>query len=336
MSEQRRGPRVSIGLPVYNGEPYLDKALNSILGQTYSDLELIISDNASTDRTPEICRAHAAQDRRVRYYRQPVDLGAVPNYNFVFGQSTGEYFKWAAHDDKIAPDFIEKCVQLLDRDPSVVLCHSRVMVIDAAGRPRGVYLYEDTASASERPSVRFAGLLMHSPDTYQIFGLIRSAVLRQTALFGSFVGSDRLLVTELSLQGKFHEIDEYLLFSREHEKRYVRLQFKDAPAWHDAAIAGRRVMWHWRFTKELFERVRRAPFGSSEKAICYRHALCKVTRRMHWVWLLLDPVIAFKPQLRSSLPLLLGRRSRRSAYRWFEREQATPDPCRTTCDREAG
>ena len=99
-------PRVSIGLPVYNGELFLENALDSILSQTYSDFELIISDNASDDKTEEICRSYAARDKRVRYSRNAHNLGAAPNYNRVYHLARGRYFKWASHDDVLAPEFL--------------------------------------------------------------------------------------------------------------------------------------------------------------------------------------------------------------------------------------
>ena len=99
-------PRVSIGLPVYNGENFLEFALDSILGQTFQDFELIISDNASTDATESICRRYAAKDSRIRYYRNPNNQGAAQNYNRVFALARGEYFKWAAHDDVCKPNYL--------------------------------------------------------------------------------------------------------------------------------------------------------------------------------------------------------------------------------------
>src|SRR5688572_7662493 len=131
MSEQlMECPKVSIGLPVYNGENYLSQALDSLLGQTYSDFELIISDNGSTDRTQEICRAYAIKDRRVRYFRSATNRGAAWNFNNVFALSSGKYFKWAAHDDICAPEFLERCLEVLECDPGIVVCFPKTMQMD--------------------------------------------------------------------------------------------------------------------------------------------------------------------------------------------------------------
>lgn len=111
-------PQVSIGMPVYNGEPFIREALDSLLAQTFTDFELIISDNASTDGTEAICREYAAKDARIRYVRQVENRGAMPNFQFVLDEALGEYFMWAAADDVWLPKFIETCVKLLKTDAS--------------------------------------------------------------------------------------------------------------------------------------------------------------------------------------------------------------------------
>ncbi len=109
---------------------YLQPQFEALLGQTFEDLELIISDNASTDATEEICRDFAARDKRIRYFRQERNIGAFPNHTFVLDQSRSELFKFASHDDLYARDLIERCVAALDERPEVVLAHSWTAVID--------------------------------------------------------------------------------------------------------------------------------------------------------------------------------------------------------------
>src|SRR5512145_868606 len=118
-------PRVSIGLPVYQGARFIRNALESILAQTHEDFELIISDNASTDGTEAIVRAYAERDRRVKYHRNARNVGAAQNFNRVFSLASGEYFQWVAHDDVLAPACIARCVEVLDRERDVVLCYGR-------------------------------------------------------------------------------------------------------------------------------------------------------------------------------------------------------------------
>src|SRR3972149_7037346 len=125
----QESPKVSVWMPVYNGERHLRNAVQSILGQTFRDIELIISDNASTDRTEAICREYASKDPRVRYYRNPKNLGAPENINSVFRRATGRYFKWAAANDECDPRFMEACVQILDERPNTVLAYPRTLLI---------------------------------------------------------------------------------------------------------------------------------------------------------------------------------------------------------------
>ena len=132
-------PLVTIGLPVYNGGQFLATALDSLLGQTFTDFELIISDNASTDTTEEICREYARADARVRYRRSSENRGFTWNANRVVELAAGKFFRWAAHDDACLPTFLERCVETLrSESPSVVLAYPRSKVIDDAWcRPLG-------------------------------------------------------------------------------------------------------------------------------------------------------------------------------------------------------
>jgi glycosyltransferase involved in cell wall biosynthesis len=121
---------VSVGVPVYNGARYVARTLDSLLAQTLTDFELIITDNASTDATESICRDYAQRDSRIRYHRADTNLGVVRNFNWCVELARGEYFHWHAADDMAAPTLLEKCVAVLDADPSVVLAFARTMLID--------------------------------------------------------------------------------------------------------------------------------------------------------------------------------------------------------------
>ena len=153
-------PRLTIGLPVYNGEKYVAESLEALLGQSFTDFELIISDNASTDSTGDICRRYEKQDSRVRYFRQPQNIGLAPNCNFVVGQARGELYKWASNDDLYARDLLESCVDALDKYPEVVLAHSWTAKVDGSGeRDEGVQVPADHglpagAGALPEPAVR--------------------------------------------------------------------------------------------------------------------------------------------------------------------------------------
>ena len=131
MTKKRQ--KISIGLPVFNGEKYIEESIEAILAQTYTDYEFIISDNASTDRTQEICLGYAKSDERRKYHRSSTNLGAAPNYNRAFDLSSGIFFKWAEFDHLIAPEFIMKCYEVLEQNPKVVLCSPLSTIIDENG-----------------------------------------------------------------------------------------------------------------------------------------------------------------------------------------------------------
>jgi len=232
-------PRLSIGLPVYNSSDYVAEAIESLLGQTYTDFELVISDNASTDGTADICRGYAEQDDRVRYFRQPQNIGLAPNHNFVFRESRGEFFKWAASDDLYARDLLERCVAALDENPQVVLAHAWEAAIDASGTVTQALEYPLTTDSPSAPE-RFRSFLFGSSGLFDSgqgdgsmvridnngilracdeYGVIRSDVLRAINPLGSYHHSDRIVVCELLLRGPFHITPDWLYFRRDFPDR---------------------------------------------------------------------------------------------------------------------
>ncbi len=214
--------QVSIGLPVFNGENYLALAIESLLAQSYEDFELIISDNASEDGTASICRDFAARDKRIRYYRNKVNLGAAPNFNQCVNLATGSYFKWAAHDDVCLPDYLRVCVRVLDRCHDVVLCHTLTRLIDARGRIKCDYTLEDDRFSSADPIVRFSNAIANEHGCVSVFGLMRRDILLRTPKIANFVGSDRNLIAELALYGRIVHVPEIQFLSRDHDDRSVR------------------------------------------------------------------------------------------------------------------
>jgi glycosyltransferase involved in cell wall biosynthesis len=218
-------PRLSIGLPVYNGERYLAETLDAILGQTYEDYELIISDNASTDGTADICHSYESADPRIRYVRQPQNIGAAPNHNFVVELARGELFKWVAADDLYARDLMARCVAALDEHPDVVLAHSWTAAIDSEGKVTQTLEYPlstDSPDVTERFRSVLFGIdgydqgLIRADDQY---GVIRTSVLRKVAPQNSYYHSDRVIMTEIVLHGPFYQVPEWLYFRRDHNER---------------------------------------------------------------------------------------------------------------------
>jgi glycosyltransferase involved in cell wall biosynthesis len=207
-------PRLSIGLPVYNGERHIGEALEALLGQTYEDFELIVSDNASTDGTSEICLDSARQDHRVRYIRQTRNIGLVPNHIFVLQRARGELFKSAAHDDLYARDLLARCVHALDEDPHAVLAHAWSAVVDSSGGVVGTF-GPGVALDAPRAADRFRSVLYEGCHDYE-YAVIRTRALRRMRRQGSYHLADRMFNAELVLYGGFRQVEEWLYFRREH------------------------------------------------------------------------------------------------------------------------
>ncbi|MDP2005236.1 MAG: glycosyltransferase family 2 protein [Rubrivivax sp.] len=216
--------RLSLGLPVFNGGAYLDSCLRSITAQTCADFELIICDNASTDETEAIARAWCARDRRIAYHRAPENRGAARNFNWAFELATGELFKWCAVDDLLEPSFLARCVQALDAHPDAVLAYTGTLDIDERGTVVREIYDNSTALAFDAPDVaaRFRDLVVVDHSCISVFGVIRSAALRDTALIAPYPGSDRALLVELGLRARFVRIVDNLMLHREHVERSTK------------------------------------------------------------------------------------------------------------------
>lgn len=262
--------KVGIGLPVYNGERFVAEALDSLLAQTFSDFRVVVCDNASTDNTAGICKEYARRDPRIRYVPVERNLGAAPNFNRCFSLADGEYFKWSAHDDRIEPTYLEQCVGILDRDPSVVLCHSDVSWIDEGGRFLREYASGLDRVGSPHPHRRFENLLLTDHFCFDVFGVIRREALKRTPLIGSYMGSDRNLLAELSLLGRFSKVPRALFLSRDHGDRSIRSMHPWArAAWFDKALADRVTLPFWRQFGEYAASIGRAPIPRNERLRCY-------------------------------------------------------------------
>lgn len=261
-------PKVSVGVPVFNGEKYLEGCLRSILRQSFDDFEVVISDNHSYDLTEAICREFASRDSRIRYIRQSKNRGAAWNFNEVFRQSRGSYFKWQAYDDLCAPTFIEKCVEVLDQEPDVVWCHPLSIRLNATDEripdpteanpahsvvpSNGIYSRQSDSSAK-----RFRAIMLGTPFTADIYGLIRREALQKTRLQLPFYGAEKPLLTELGLQGRFVEIPEVLCGIREHPDASGALETAQsqqefvAPGHRGSALKTRLLLLKAYFTASL-------------------------------------------------------------------------------------
>ena len=214
-------PLVSIGLPVYNGENYVAEAIQCVRNQTFSNWELIICDNSSTDHTFDLCRQLADDDNRIRVYQNPRNMGVSFNYNEVFRRSQGKFFKWAAHDDLFAPRFIAKCVEELDEDQRVVLVFPQLSYVDADGRVlrRQASELSVLGPTVESRAKQFMRLAAQGTDfLWLAYGLFRRDVLAQTGAMGLYAGDDQVLLFKIALLGNIKQIDEEMFFRREHRE----------------------------------------------------------------------------------------------------------------------
>jgi glycosyltransferase involved in cell wall biosynthesis len=260
------GPLVSIALPVYNGERFLLAAICSLLDQTYRNIELIIGDNGSTDSTQQICESVAAGDSRVRYLRSPENRGAAWNYNRLFPEATGKYFKWAAHDDLYEPTWLERCVAALEADDGLVLAYTRTIEVDSDGNELERYRPLPYANG-ERPSRRAHEVLSKRSRCFEAFGVGPREAFEGTGLIGPYTSSDRTLILEMALRGRFYEVPEYLFLHREHPGRSMRA-FPDARArraWFEPGAGDKRAFPFWRLFAEYVKAAGRAPLGLVEK-----------------------------------------------------------------------
>lgn len=259
-ANQDAPPRVTLAMPVFNGERYIEEAIQSARNQTYADFELIITDNASTDRTPEICRRLAAEDGRIRYCPNDRNLGAAPNYNRGFELARGEFLKWCAHDDRLSDRFLERCVETLDARPDVSLAFARTQCIDSDGAfipwdERSVM----SAIEDDDPAERFFRAIVGAGTCFPIFGVFRTSVLRQSTLHRSYYGSDRALIAEAALFGKVAQVaDDAVFFNREHETRSINMTDQaERSRWQDTSAGRRAAMEHVNLLLHLIEIARR-------------------------------------------------------------------------------
>jgi hypothetical protein len=216
-------PRVTVGMPVYNAAKWLGASIESILEQTWQDLELVISDNASTDGSFEIAQDYAKKDERIRVYRNRVNVGVNRNYSMLVAHARGEYFKWASSSDLCERTFIEKCVAVLDVYSDIGLCYPRTKLF-VHDPERGDEYHVGVQTLDDDPLTRFRHVLEHIALNNAINGVIRMTVLRPTGLVRPHYSSDITLVAEVALRSKIFELPEVLFFRRFEQSTSTALQ----------------------------------------------------------------------------------------------------------------
>lgn len=265
-------PRLTLGLPVYNGARFLAESLDALRAQTFTDFELIVSDNASTDATGEVATAYAQSDPRIRYVRHPVNRGSAFNHNYVLRQARGEFFKWVSDDDLYAPELLQRCIAGLDARPEAVLAHAWTAFIDDSGQVTRAVEYPLTTDVPNAPA-RFRSLL-YTQGGDDIYGVIRTSVLARVPDHGSHHLADRTWVAELALHGPFHNVPMHLYFRRDHPNRAERvapgmrrrcshLDPRRADRWRHPAV---RLVGE--YLLGYLTAIARAPISSADRARC--------------------------------------------------------------------
>jgi glycosyltransferase involved in cell wall biosynthesis len=275
-------PRLSIGIPVYNGQEFLPELLDSLLNQTFGDFEILICDNASTDRTQEICREFQRRDDRIHHVRNDRNLGAVANFNRVFELTTAPLFKWAAHDDLYRADYLNVCVRLIDEGPGVVLAHTGTAFIDDTGahlpfeQATGSFVdpgsgrryWPDSPSIGDTPVAtrRLWHVLTRARWGTHMFGVVRREALQRTSLLPNFAGSDRAMLAELALLGRFRSASERLFLKRFHASVSWALSQEELRTF--LSTDGKRYSRRLRQIQAYFGVPRRKPIGLLDKSVC--------------------------------------------------------------------
>lgn len=277
----RSPPALTIGLPVFNAEAFVREALDDVLAQSFGDFTLLISDNASTDRTQEICEEYAQRDRRIRYIRQDTNLGAVRNFNALVEMAATPLFMWHAADDRAYPGYVEACVTRLAEAPDAVLAYGEAELIDPQGKPLP-YTPHPRDTGSSAVTRRFAACLepFHNSEI-PLYGVVRTEILRRTRLLGVFGGSDRALAAELSLHGPFIRIPEVLFRRRVIHSKATEAEIQE----YNTGSARTLSLREWKILWSNLGSIRRAPLAWEERRELYATVMRRfVTRRDLYVW----------------------------------------------------
>jgi glycosyltransferase involved in cell wall biosynthesis len=252
-------------MPVYNGEKYLAEAIEAHLNQTYSDFELILTDNASTDLTEEICRSYAAKDSRVKYYRNPQNLGVAGNFRRGFELAVGGYFRWSPSDDLVSPNLLQRAVEILAHDPSIFVAYPRTKLIDDKGLITGDF-DENLHLLDDRPSDRWRAVRRNIRMGNLPYGLSRSSILRKTGLLRNYTGGDFPLIAEMSLYGKFFEIPDAFFYRRMHGQASSAMKDKTkVMSLFDPRRPSKLFLYNWVHLGAYLKSAARAPIPLLEK-----------------------------------------------------------------------
>lgn len=200
-------PLISVGVPVYNDADWLQNALDHILGQTYTNLEVIIADDGSTDSSRDICREYASRDGRIRYFENKHNLGVWGNHRFVFDVSQGDYFAWGSGHDYWEPLYINTLLEQLYANPAVVMCCPKALNFKdgVASQPPGLL---DTRGMAPREGIKSLMEFRLEGGSMDIFyGLYRSEFLEKVEVGRDVLSADEIMFAELLFMGELLQIN---------------------------------------------------------------------------------------------------------------------------------
>lgn len=269
-------PLIGIGLPVYNGEPFLTRSLDSLMAQSETDFELVIGDNCSTDGTEEICRELARKDERVTYLRRERNIGVLANHNRLIHETRGEFFSFASSDDEYHPDRLAELSAALRAQPDAVLAFSAAEEIDENGDVLRVWR-NSIRTDHPSPVVRMRAKLADPEENLQLYGLIRRSAMERVRPQAPFKGSDRVTIVELALLGPFVAVDEPLLRHRQHTRRMSEVVDSRAYRLREQGTERRFYLPNVEEGVFLLRGVGRAPLNRSERLRGY-------VSLWPWVW----------------------------------------------------
>lgn len=266
-----RLPKISIGMPAYNSQAHIGSAIEGLLAQTLGDFELIVSDNASTDGTRDVVESYAKTDSRIRYERQPTNIGANGNYSLLVRRARAEFFKWSSSSDWCSPTFLSRCAEELCSSSDSVLVVPRTRLFQGVPSVSQDYL-EDIEILEESPSARLASLTSGLALNNAMNGLIRTSALRRTRLIEPYLAADVVLMGHLALLGKFKLLPEFLLYRRMDATTATALQEKGAVWRHHYPQMTYRMLFQG--TKRhvgWFRAVLSAPISTAERVRAIEH-----------------------------------------------------------------
>jgi glycosyltransferase involved in cell wall biosynthesis len=221
-------PLVSIGAPVYNGEDFIRQAIESVINQDYPNIEMVISDNASTDNTQSICEEYANKYPQIKYYRQPINQGMIANFNTSLELAQGSFFCWLSHDDFLAPTYISKCMDMLNRYPKAIACCSEINFVNYDGTNREGWTKAYTNfDALDKDVVARVHELISKVGWYALYSVFRIDILKGMSKCQNRYPDDVMLMLEWLLSGEIAKVPEYLYnyrvpdVHRDHED-YIR------------------------------------------------------------------------------------------------------------------